>query len=261
MKTHITTDKILAYLDGELTTEEATLVKQHIAECNNCNLEAEQLKTLQNAFAATPLETPSPKVELGFEAMLHEEMAAMAAIQNKPKGKVVRLSTLYKIAVAIAILLTGFYLGTSYNRNKDQGNIAALQNDIQQLRSMTTLTLMESNSASKRIQGINTVNEFSKKDKEIAEALIYRMQYDDNDNVRLTAAQALSHFAGMEVTRKALIATLGEEKNPMIQIAIINILVSIKEKKAVAPMKQLQEKKETLPIIKEQINTLLPQLT
>ncbi|MEC7263138.1 MAG: HEAT repeat domain-containing protein, partial [Bacteroidota bacterium] len=61
--------------------------------------------------------------------------------------------------------------------------------------------------------------------------------------------------------KNVLIEALEKEKNPSIQVAIIQTLVQIQEKKAAEPMKKLLEKEDTQPFIKEQIKAVLPSLT
>ena len=83
---------------------------------------------------------------------------------------------------------------------------------------------------------------------------------DENDNVRLTAFEALSRFTSSEKVKEVFLEALGKEKNPSIQIAIIQVLVQIQEKKAVEPMQRLLEQEDTQPFIKEQIKTGLPKI-
>ena len=94
------------------------------------------------------------------------------------------------------------------------------------------LALMENESASKRIQGVRYIEEFTDPDPEIVAALVKRMRYDENTNVRLTAVTALEAFISSEAVKEGFIAALETEKDPTIQISIIKSLVKIQEKKS-----------------------------
>ena len=73
----------------------------------------------------------------------------------------------------------------------------------------------------------------------------------------------LRHFQNSpssETVKTAFIEALGTEKNPSIQIAIIQALVSIQEKKAIGPMQKLLEREDTQPFIKDEIKLGLPKI-
>ena len=122
------------------------------------------------------------------------------------------------------------------------------------------LSLMENQSASRRIQGVNLIEEFTIPDEAIITALANRMLFDNNTNVRLSAVEALGKFTQSDTVKKTFITALETEKDPSIQITIIHTLVTIQEKKAIAPMQRLLEQEETQPFVKQQIKSLLPSI-
>ncbi|MEM0933413.1 MAG: HEAT repeat domain-containing protein, partial [Bacteroidota bacterium] len=169
-------------------------------------------------------------------------------------------SNVLKIAASIALLVTSFQIGSVFQQKKTDGDIASLENETLRMKQTVMLSLMENQSASKRIQGVNYIEEIPNPDDAVVAALANRMLYDENDNVRLTAFEALSRFTSSDKVKEVLIQALGQEKNPSIQIAIIQVLVQIQEKKAVGPMQRLLEQEDTQPFIKEQIKTGLPKI-
>jgi HEAT repeat protein len=119
------------------------------------------------------------------------------------------------------------------------------------------LALLENKSASKRIRGIQYIEEFSQPDPEIVKALVMRMLNDENINVRLTAVNVLQRFIASETVKNGYIKALEIEKDPSIQITIIQLLVKIQEKKALKPMQKLLELNETHSFVKEEIKAIL----
>ena len=77
----------------------------------------------------------------------------------------------------------------------------------------------------------------------------------------MTAFEALVKFTSSETVKNTFIEALEQEQNPSIQVAIIQALVQIQEKKAAEPMKKLLEKEDTQPFIKDQIRAVLPSIT
>ena len=119
---------------------------------------------------------------------------------------------------------------------------------------------MEDSSASKRILAVSNTEEFTTKDTKIIEALINRLFFDKNTNVRLAAAEALSKFSSEIIVRDALIKSLETDKSTSIQIELITILSKIQEKRAIKPMRKMLENEETPQYVKQQLQANLSTL-
>jgi HEAT repeat protein len=163
-----------------------------------------------------------------------------------------------KIAAGIALLIGSFFGGKYQQAGKTHNEIAALEDTSLEMKELAMISLMENRSASKRIQGVGFIGEFSEPDPDILRALIQRMRYDENTNVRLTATEALTRFRHTEMVKEAFITALGTEKDPGIQIIMIKTLADIPDQKAIEPLKELMDREETQPFVKAEIETLLP---
>ncbi|MGN7513663.1 MAG: HEAT repeat domain-containing protein [Allomuricauda sp.] len=254
-------DQIPDYLDGNLNKSAKTAFEKHIHQCADCQKEMEEMKMLFNLFEEE-VSTPSSRLRAKFESALEQE--------KSNQGKVVQMSgkkssnwtgSALKIAASIALLVAAFQMGSLFQQRKVNDDIAQLQEETNQMKQTAMLSLMENQSASKRIQGVNYIEEFEQPDEAIIQALANRLLYDENDNVRMTAFEALANFSSSETVKNAFIEALEQEKNPSIQVAIIQALVQIQEKKAAEPMKKLLEKEDTQPFIKNQIRAVLPSIT
>ncbi|MEZ4810069.1 MAG: zf-HC2 domain-containing protein [Allomuricauda sp.] len=250
------------YLDNTLSKPEKAKVEKHLESCTQCAQELEGLKILFQAFDNDTIEVPTERLRTKFEEALE--------LEKNNRGKVVSLkskmgkpgwaSNLLKVAASIALLVASFQMGGVFEQRKSKEDMIALKNESLQMKQVTMLSLLENQSASKRIQGVNYIEEFEEPDEAIIKALANRLLHDENDNVRLTAFEALSRFTASESVKNVFIEALEKEKNPSIQIAIIQILVQIQEKKAVAPMQRLLEQEDTQPFIREQIKNGLPKI-
>lgn len=256
-------DLIPEYLDGSLDNKTVEIIDGHLSHCSECQQEVKEMKVLFTAFKSDVVAVPSERLRSKFEKALESEKAAM--------GKVVPLSSekrtyhwansVLKIAASIALLVASFQMGGVFQKKKIDQEFAELKEENLSMKQTAMLSLMENQSASKRIQGVAYIEEFENPDEAIIQALANRLLNDDNDNVRLTAFEALSKYTSSETVKNVLIEALEKEKNPSIQVAIIQTLVQIQEKKAAEPMKKLLEKEDTQPFIKEQIKAVLPSLT
>ena len=250
------------YPEGVLDPEEIKLLEEHLTICEACKKELEEYKILSKAFKEEEPIQPSKKLEMEFLKELEEEKNKQNPIieLNKKATQISGFRTFLRIAAGIALLAGGFMMGKMQEAKKADSELALLQKETLKIKETAMLSLMDNQSASKRIQGVNYIEDFAQPDEDILKALTDRMLYDANTNVRMAAVEALYNYTTSELVKKAFVNALGKEKNPSVQIAIIKNLVRIQEKKATGPMKKLLNQEDTQPFIKEEIKKGLPQI-
>ena len=79
------------YIEGELTAEQTCELEAHLAECEECRREFDELKALKDAIRSTRVETPEG---------LHERI--MSAVKSEPKKKRARKQVFYRGATISA---------------------------------------------------------------------------------------------------------------------------------------------------------------
>lgn len=248
---------IVDYIDGQLAEEKVKEIDRHIQKCDDCRKLYEETKTLMTTFEKVEEQTPSSSLRVDFYKLLEEEkqlvdnkeLIAIKKRQTKTPWKLA-----FQIAASIIFLFTGYFLGSNHTKREANQKFFVLQQEAIKLREGVMLAMIENQSPSKRIQAVNYTESFIKPDIKILEALIERMQYDGNINVRLAAAEALSRFPESTMVKDAFIKALTTQKDPSLQITIIQFLVNIQEKRAVDPMQQLLRHSDTPDFVKEQVN-------
>lgn len=234
-------DLYIAYLSEEVIAEEKLIIEEHIASCKTCAQELAETKQFLGLISDVKEELPSNNLKKRFEAVLTEEI-------QKEVTKVIPLqsktdwSTYIRIAASIVIVIGAFLIGRESNK---------VSPNVQEETAI--LALLENQSASKRIMAVAKTEQFTETDTKIIDALIQKLFNDKNVNVRLAAAEALTRFSSLEKVRGALIKALETEKQPTLQIELIQILAKIQEKKALEPMKKLLEKEETPNYVKQEL--------
>jgi HEAT repeat protein len=103
--------------------------------------------------------------------------------------------------------------------------------------------------------GVSVAYELEKADDEIVKVLVKTMNEDTNTNVRLAAMEALSKFGHEAQVRNALIRSLTEQKDPVVQIALIQLLVKMKEKGVVKQLEQMTKDASTMKAVKDEAYT------
>jgi len=170
--------------------------------------------------------------------------------------------TYYRVAAAIALLIVGGGIGFWISKYNDQQHeLQALANEMKATKIMMMTLIGNQQSASQRIQGVNVAMTIESADDDVVKALIKRMNEDPNTNVRLAALDALNKFHEEPLVRKALIEGLSNQKDPVVQIALIQLMVKMKEKGIVTDLKRIVDDEETMKAVKDEAYTGLLELS
>ncbi len=250
------------YLDNLLEEPQKEMVETHLKRCKSCEKELFEMKRLFQAIDSEEDELPPNSLKSKFLEQLEEEKKSISKVvslddETTPKRNL-WANNLMKIAASILLLAGAFFMGNQYSNENSSREIATLTEEKMRMKQTAMLSMMESESASKRIRGVNYIEEIQNPDESIVKALADRMLYDENTNVRAAALDVLAGFTNSETVVDTFIKALRIENDPSIQIAIIQILGQLQEKKAAVPMQELLEKEDTQPFIKQQIKSLLP---
>lgn len=157
-----------------------------------------------------------------------------------------------RIAASITLLLLGFAGGLIYQRGFTAGRLMTTHDapPVQTMKKVLAFAQQPKTSASERIQAINQSYELDRVDEAITQLLINTLNFDANVNVRLAAGQALLRFENEPGVREALIQSLPIQTDPNVQITLIDMLVIIKEKRAVREMKQLARSQQAIEAVR-----------
>jgi hypothetical protein len=90
-------------------------------------------------------------------------------------------------------------------------------------------SLSNMESPASRISAVSDANKLKNTGNDIVDALVETLNTDPSANVRLAALDGLSRFYQEKYVRKKLIASLKKQQDPLVQIALINLLTRIRE--------------------------------
>jgi len=249
--------QLIDVIDGNITDKLKMDIESHLKKCNTCQDEYIQTGKLLNGISKTDLIEPSIKLKTCFYQMLEAEKTSLHVNPLKPKVKIISskyLKPLLKVAAQIIVFvsvgtLVGIRLG---NKNKQSQEMFALQKEVVELKQNMSLVSLNQPSASQRIQAIHTVNKQPEINCEILNALIHTMNTDANVNVRMASMYALAKYADNENVRIALITSLKNQTDPLLQITLINILVNIQDGRAKKPLQDIMNNGELPDMVKKQ---------
>ncbi len=246
-------DLLIDFLEKNLDTDTHAEVQKHLEKCEACQTELAELQDFTNLIPQMPIITVPQNVKNTFYQTLEQEKASLIG-----KPLILRTVRWYetvwtKAAAAVLILALGFVLGHFSQKNaagENQPEIADLQKEVKEMKQLVMLQMFKKESASERLQAVSHTYEVEKPDKQLLTALIETLHYDRNVNVRLAAANALSRFGNEPEVREALMMALRKQTEPNIQIALIELLVSLKETKALPELQQIMQGKNQPEIVR-----------
>jgi hypothetical protein len=213
----------------------------HLSGCRACRTEAESIRTTWQRLAAMPEPQPGPWVGTRFYAAL--DAYGRGAEEHRHKSwKWWPSRPVWQIAISCACLAAGLFSGTLLT-TRDRGNeeIAELRKEMTGMRQLVTLSLLQQQSATERLQGVNWSYRVEPNDLEVLSALLRTVNEDPSVDVRLAAVDALRNFADSSVARRGLTSALQKRSSPLVQVAIIDALADLRERSAAASLRQLIE--------------------
>jgi HEAT repeat protein len=104
---------------------------------------------------------------------------------------------------------------------------------------MVALSLMQQQSAGERLRGVNWAYRVESSDTEVLSALLDTVNNDPSVNVRESAVEALHRFGSSPVTRTAIVQSIRKQTSPLVQIALIDLLVDLKVSDAAPELNKL----------------------
>lgn len=240
--------RIIDYLDGKGTEQERAVIESELAHNKTSYALYEQLReVIVTMDKVKPLE-PSGKLKTEFEKALQNEIA------TQKKTKTIFFSPVfYRAAAAVLLVMAGVAIGNWINNNQQQAKeLAELKQRVDENRRMMMAMLENQQSASQRMTGLSVAYQLDKPDNEIVNVLVKTMNEDPNSNVRLAAMDALGKFNSEATVRNALIQSLSSQKDPIVQIALIQLLVKMKEKGVVKQLEQMTKDVSTMKAVKDE---------
>lgn len=240
--------RIIDYIDGKGSEEERATVERELAKNEESyNLYVQLREVMQVMDKATEMQ-PSSGMKSSFEAALQKEIAA-----NKKSNVISFSPMIYRMAAGVVLVMAGVTIGYWINKNNEhERQLAEIKLEMEKNRQVMLAMIDNQQSASQRMVGVSVAYELKEADDEIVQVLVKTMNEDANTNVRLAALEALSKFSQEAGVKKALLQSLSTQKDPMVQIALIQIMVKLKEKAVVEELEKMTKDGSTMKAVKDE---------
>lgn len=171
-----------------------------------------------------------------------------------------------QMAAAVLLLAGGFAAGRSWPNpahEQARNEVSELRGEVRGMREMVAMTLLQQDSAIGRLQGVSWSNQLERPSDQVLTTLLETLQHDPNVNVRLAAIDALRGFASADSVRTGLVEALASKgtTSPLVQIALIDTLTDIRERRSVNALRTLAEDQKQNDAVRQRARRGLQQLS
>jgi len=258
-----TQEKFADFLTGDLDETGRGEVQKHILDCAACREDLENLTVVWAKLGVLPEEQPGSAVRGRFYAMLEDYKAAQpVGSKSRWTGWFTFRRPAFAASFSAFLLLIGIGAGWLMTGGRLGGDrFASLSREVQDMRQQVALSLLSKPSASDRIQGVGYSAEVKNPNGTTLAALLKAVDSDPNPNVRLAAVDALYLFRDRPGVRESLVKSLSAQSYPLVQVALIDFLVEVRETRAIEALKKLIDAGELTPEVKARAEQGLKQIT
>jgi len=249
------------YLAGQLTPAEMESFENHLKTNTALRIELEELRLIWQGLDLVGHEQPSVALRARFYQKLNAVTANKDAKLSRAGWRNWRIG-IPQLAGAVALFTLGILVGRIHITGTVSGpEIAQLRGQVEGLRQTVALSLLEHDSATSRLEGISWSSRVQRPDSELLSALLTTLNHDQNINVRLASLDALEKLAGDETVRKALEKSIPLQQSPLVQIALIDALVHIRDNAATGELRRLTSDEDVNAAVRQRAQWGLQKLS
>ncbi|MBS1559064.1 MAG: HEAT repeat domain-containing protein [Bacteroidetes bacterium] len=254
---------LIDYIEGNLSDAERAMIENEMAQNIEVREMYDQLKEVMGLLNQTHPIKRSHSLQANFEKMLQQEITKSEknlVKEHSPSytktlsGRQVYISSwVLRTAAVLVLVLIGVVIMNDLNHKREhEKEVATIKKELNDNKKLMMTLLQNQQSASQRLQGATAAYEMNNTDDEIVKALVNTMNEDTNSNVRLTALEALGKFYWQNHVRSALIKSLTTQKDPVVQMALIRMLVQMKEKEVITQLEKITRENSVIKAVKDE---------
>ena len=254
---------------SELNEGSRAQLQAHLDGCSGCAAEMALLGGMWDKLGDLPVPEPS----LAMRARWEQTIDALTASQYVPPAPRQRSwwqnvwpsNPAWQIAFAGFCLVAGLGAGAYLQRGaslqaSERDEVAQLRAEVASTKEMVAVSLLQQQSATERLRGVDYSSRMSSMEPQVVAALIQAVNRDSNVNVRLAAIDALGKVANNSGVRQSMQEALPQQDSPMVQAALIDYLVDAHDHNAVGPIQDLVARPDVNPTVRERATYAVHQL-
>ena len=250
MKTNIE-ELIAKYNEGVADPFEIQQIETLIEHGKISLTQLSSLEKLNEQIELMKGEAVSVEQDNRFHQMLRQEKQKIRAtvLISWPR----LMEWMPRLALAAAMLIAGFSAGYYYQKPSGNYEVGVLSDQVKELKEMMMISLLEKESATERLKAVSLTEEIDGPSKKVTEALLNTLNEDESVNVRLAALEALGKYMKKPHVREGLVRSIAKQDSPLVQVALAEMMVTMREKSSVNELKKVLEQIQSGQFAKEWI--------
>ena len=255
------------FLQENLNPDQLRVVEQHIEECAECRGDV----LIWQKLSLLPVKEPSPVSRARFEAVLQAYQTGRSDQRTNAFPEQRRASSWNPfewlrspaagLAWSLALLAIGIFAGNYISRDSSRtAELTAMHSELTNMRQLVVLSMLQQQSASERLQGVNFSQREEQLNPQVLSALLHTLRYDGSVDVRLAALDALSRHGSQPQVRTGVTDSLQAQQSPLVQVALIDLLVEWRDPNLAQRLRTLQQSPDLNPAVRQRAEWALSKL-
>ena len=251
---------LLEYISGENDSEQQKHLEALLLDHGYTIRDLEELNDIYKNMDKILIPDPGQEMSEKFYSMLKNykddipDTRSLFTRVTEWIGELNRPKYIPHLAYGLSLVIIGWLIGFWSSDNSEyKEQLDYLNNEIHELKTMMTINMLDQDSPSTRIKTLNQIKNLTDIDDATITALLYTLNNDPNLNVRLVTVEVLTRISDNNRVREGLIYSITQQESPLIQIALVDLMVGIKERAAIGQFKELLKKKDLNDVVRSRI--------
>lgn len=237
---------IADYLAGNLDDAGKTQVEELIANGTIDFMEFRELEKLHEDLGSISAPAPGKEMSSKFYVMLEKEKQSvkepwLKMVQNQIQQFIAEL-TMPRLAYGLVLLVIGGFIGSQLNSSDSE--IDQLSQQVQDMREMMMVNMLEGASAADRLKAVTISSEMTSVDSEAIHALLFTLNNDPSVNVRVQAIEALKRWGGNERVRQGLVKAIAKQQSPIVIVELADAMLELELRNSAPEFRRLIEERD-----------------
>ena len=263
-------ERLTDKLHGKLESASERELAEHLAACPGCRSEAEEIERMWHQLGrldeSVDVPTTRMRVRLWSALSVYEE--SRGGIGGRLRRAIERVwprEPAWQLGLTAAALVVGLLAGGRLTpapapapATDASAEIAALRGELHSMQETISLSLLQHQSASERLRGVDMSARVGP-DERVIGALLETVQHDSNDNVRLAAIEALAPVVAQPLVSRELLEVLGRQDTTLVRVSLAELLLRSGVPGAEQAVSQLVAGNELEPQARDYLKNLMRQ--
>lgn len=255
---------ITEYIDGTLSEARREEFERYVKEGFIDIKEVEELAGLSVQMQESSMPQPSEAMRSNFYQMLSEENRKPEQLRGRDilseLAQWLFANNRGRLAFGLSVLIIGLFMGRLFSNSSYNGQLENLSSQMADMKEVMMMTMLEGESVTQRLKGVQMSNGLVTKNSQVTDALFITLNNDESTNVRLAALATLSEFAKDPAIREGLVKSITQQKSPLVQVALAELMVELQESEAIKEFEPILNAENTPDDVKSALRQNLEKI-